>query len=170
MTTLSFSVSTSAETISNVKMLTSTRTIITSLRMSSDLNIREVGWYGGGNGSAAEPPEMLKKAAGVVQREDGDLGFGEWNCRAGQNNVIVRIDGTVAPCFPMYSASFDWGNIDQFSFNREQLTNMKKTCQKQCFSTLNHNLAYCYNDARVIKWMWENANRGFRGGVRSFED
>jgi hypothetical protein len=34
---------------------------------------------------------------------------------------------------------------------------------------LNHNLAYCYN-ARVIKWMWENVKRGFRGGVRSFED
>jgi hypothetical protein len=25
---------------------------------------------------------------------------------------------------------------------------------------LNHNLAYCYNDARVIKWMWENVKRG----------
>ena len=31
-------------------------------------------------------------------------------------------------------------------------------------------LAYCYNDARVIKWMWENVKRGFRGGIRSFED
>jgi len=51
--------------------------------------------------------------------------------------------------FPMYCASFDWGNIDQFSFNREQLVNMKKTCQKHCFSPLNHNLAYCSNDARA---------------------
>ena len=68
----------------------------------------------------------------------------------------------------MYSASFDWGNIDQFTFNRDQLDDMKKTCQKHCFSTLNHNL--CYNDACVIKWMWENVKRGFRGGVRSFED
>ena len=25
------------------------------------------------------------------------------------------------------------------------------------------------DDARVIKWMWENVKRGFRGGVRSFE-
>jgi hypothetical protein len=72
------------------------------------------------------------------------------------------------PWFPIYSASFDWGNIDQFSFNREQLTNMKKTCH--CFCTLNHNLAHGYNDARVIKCMWENANREFQGGVRSFED
>ena len=142
----------------------------TFVRMSSGLNIREVGWYGDSNGSEAETSENLTKAAGIVQGEDGNLGFGEWNCRAGQNNVIIRTDGTVAPCFPMYSASFDWGNIDEFTFNRDQLDGMKKTCQKHCFSTLNHNLAYCYNDARVIKWMWENVKRGFRGGVRSFED
>jgi radical SAM protein with 4Fe4S-binding SPASM domain len=113
---------------------------------------------------------MLRKAAGIVQGSDGNLAFDEWNCRAGQNNVIIRTDGTVAPCFPMYSASLDWGNIDNFAFDREQLTDMKKTCQKHCFSTLNHNLAYCYNDARVIKWTWENVKRGFRGGMRSFED
>ena len=126
----------------------------TFVRMSSGLNIHEVGWYCDGSRSNLETAEMLKKAAGVVQGDNGDLGFAEWNCRAGQNNVIIRTDGTVAPCFPMYSASFDWGNIDDFTFDREQLTNMKKTCQKHCFSTLNHNLAYCYNDARVIKWMW----------------
>jgi hypothetical protein len=34
---------------------------------------------------------------------------------------------------------------------------------------LNHNLAYCYHDAGVIKWMWENL-KGLRGGIRSFED
>jgi hypothetical protein len=62
-------------------------------------------------------------------------------------------DSTVAPCFPMYSASFDWGNIDDFTFDGDQLNDMKNTCEKQCFSTLNHNLAYCHNDARVIKWI-----------------
>jgi len=25
----------------------------------------------------------------------------------------------------MYSASFDWGNIDEFTFNRDQLDDMK---------------------------------------------
>jgi MoaA/NifB/PqqE/SkfB family radical SAM enzyme len=142
----------------------------TFVRMSSGLNIRDVGWYGDGKGSATESSEMLQKAVGITQDEDGELSFGEWNCRAGQNNVIIRTDGTVAPCFPMYSASFDWGNIDQFTFDRSQLKEMKKTCQKHCFSTLNHNLAYCYNDERVIKWMWENVKRGFRGGIRSFEE
>jgi len=142
----------------------------TFFRMSSGLDIRKVGWYGDRRASEAETAAMLKKAVGVVQGAAGELSFAEWNCRAGQNNVIIRTDGTVAPCFPMYSASFDWGNIENYTFDREQLTDMKKTCQKHCFSTLNHNLAYCYNDARVIKWMWQNVKRGFRGGMRSFED
>ena len=36
-----------------------------------------------------------------------------WNCRAGQNNMIIRVDGTLAPCFPMYSATYDWGVIEK---------------------------------------------------------
>ena len=28
-----------------------------------------------------------------------------WNCRAGHNMLIIRVDGTLAPCFPMYSAT-----------------------------------------------------------------
>jgi MoaA/NifB/PqqE/SkfB family radical SAM enzyme len=142
----------------------------TFLRMSSGLDIRKVGWHGDGKASQAQTADMLKNAAGIVQGNDGELSFAEWNCRAGQNNVIIRTDGTVAPCFPMYSSTFDWGNIDRFTFDRDQLTDMKRICQKHCFSTLNHNLAYCYNDARVINWIWEHAKRGFRGGARSFED
>ena len=29
----------------------------------------------------------------------------------------------------MYSASFDWGSIDQFTLDRDQLTDTKKTCK-----------------------------------------
>ena len=48
---------------------------------------------------------------------------------------------------------------------------MKKTCQQHRCSTLNHNLGYCYNDARAIKWLWQQARNRFNGGgVRSFED
>jgi hypothetical protein len=63
--------------------------------------------------------------------------------------VIIRTDGTVAPCFPMYASPFDWGNTDHPKFDNAQLADMKKSCQPQCFSTLNHNLAYCYDDSRV---------------------
>ena len=33
----------------------------------------------------------------------------EWNCRAGQNSLIIRTNGTLAPCFPMYSSGCNWG-------------------------------------------------------------
>jgi len=92
----------------------------------------------------------------------------EWNCRAGQNNVIVRVDGTLGPCFPMYSANHNWGAIENPKFDRRQLTEMKKECQPHCFSTLNHNLAFCYNDTRVVRWVLKQAVRGFQGVTGSF--
>jgi MoaA/NifB/PqqE/SkfB family radical SAM enzyme len=92
-----------------------------------------------------------------------------WSCRAGQNNVIIRVDGSLAPCFPMYSATYDWGTIGDHKFDVRQLDDMKESCQKHCFSTLNHNLAYCYNDMRVIRWLWKQAKNRFQGGADTFE-
>jgi MoaA/NifB/PqqE/SkfB family radical SAM enzyme len=92
----------------------------------------------------------------------------EWNCRAGHNNVIIRVDGTLAPCFPMYSATYDWGIVGKHRFEAKQLQEMKVGCQPHCFSTLNHNLAYCYDAARVIKWVGRQALRGFQGVSGSF--
>jgi MoaA/NifB/PqqE/SkfB family radical SAM enzyme len=123
-----------------------------------------------GAGSDGTEEELLANMPGIVRDENGGLRFTDWNCRAGQNNVIVRTDGTVGPCFPMYSATYDWGNIDGHKFQPAQLREMKNTCERHCFSTLNHNLGYCYNDARVIKWLWKQARNGFKGGARSFED
>jgi hypothetical protein len=70
----------------------------------------------------------------------------------------------------MYAATHDWGNIDHPKFDQDQMHEMKQVCQRHCFSTLNHNLSYCYNDQRVIKWLWEQAKKGFQGGAHSFED
>jgi len=92
----------------------------------------------------------------------------DWNCRAGQNNVIVRVDGTLGPCFPMYSATHDWGTIEKPRFENAQLQEMKKECQPHCFSTLNHNLAFCYNDGRAVRWVLKQAARGFQGVSGSF--
>jgi MoaA/NifB/PqqE/SkfB family radical SAM enzyme len=142
------------------------------MRMSSGLDLRKYGWNGDGTGTNGEMSKMLASMPGIVQGEDGDMRFSEWNCRAGQNNVIIRTDGTVAPCFPMYAATYDWGNIDKANFDRKQLRQMKQTCQRHCFSTLNHNLAYCYDDARVIKFLWNlMVTHRFQGGhAHSFED
>ncbi|MBV9508251.1 MAG: radical SAM protein [Acidobacteriia bacterium] len=104
--------------------------------------------------------EMRKFMRGKLQ---------EWNCRAGHNNVIIRVDGTLAPCFPMYSATYDWGVVGKHRFEAGQLNEMKEGCQSHCFSTLNHNLAYCYDAARAIKWVGKQAMRGFQGTSGSFE-
>jgi MoaA/NifB/PqqE/SkfB family radical SAM enzyme len=94
----------------------------------------------------------------------------EWDCRAGQNSLIIRTDGTLAPCFPMYSAAHDWGTAGQPRFEKQQLADMKVECQKRCFSTLNHNLAYCYNASRAIRWTLKQALHGFQGTTGGFED
>jgi MoaA/NifB/PqqE/SkfB family radical SAM enzyme len=141
------------------------------IRMASGTDLKRLGWNGDGTGMNGEVAKHLAGTPGIVQEENGELHFAEWNCRAGQNNVIIRTDGTVAPCFPMYASTFDWGNIDKHKFDAKQMSSMKSTCQRHCFSTLNHNLAYCYNDARVIKFVWKNmvTNR-MKGGAQSFED
>jgi MoaA/NifB/PqqE/SkfB family radical SAM enzyme len=141
------------------------------VRMASGADLKRLGWNGDGTGTNGDVAKHVAGMPGVEAGSDGELHFAEWNCRAGQNNVIIRTDGTVAPCFPMYASTYDWGNIDKHKFEAEQLTGMKKTCQQHCFSTLNHNLSYCYNDARVVKFVWTNLVKNkMQGGARSFED
>jgi MoaA/NifB/PqqE/SkfB family radical SAM enzyme len=93
----------------------------------------------------------------------------EWDCRAGQNSLIIRTNGTLAPCFPMYNASGGWGVAGRPCFDPAELASMKVECRKRCFSTLNHNLAYCYNASRAIRWVLKRAARGFQGTTGSFE-
>ena len=93
-----------------------------------------------------------------------------WDCRAGQNSIIIRTDGTLAPCFPFYSATEDWGVVGAPRFDVRELNEMKVTCQKHCFSTLNHNLAYCYKASRAIRWVLKQAAHGFQGTHGGFED
>lgn len=93
-----------------------------------------------------------------------------WDCRAGQNSMIIRTDGTLAPCFPTYGASYDWGIAGKPRFQSAQLQAMKQECQRHCFSTLNHTLAYCYNVRRVVKWTLKQSARGFQGATGTFED
>ena len=92
-----------------------------------------------------------------------------WNCRAGRNSVVIRTDGTLAPCSTLYSANCDWGHVGNPKFDAAQLDVMKGECQRNCFSTLQHNLGYCYDDRRVARWLARQAAHGFRGGATSFE-
>jgi MoaA/NifB/PqqE/SkfB family radical SAM enzyme len=92
-----------------------------------------------------------------------------WNCRAGHNTMIIRVDGTLGPCFPMYSATHDWGVIGSPRFERTQLADMKKTCERHCYSTLNHIVGYGYNDRRVIQWLFKQTRHRFQGIRGNFE-
>ena len=92
-----------------------------------------------------------------------------WNCRAGRNSIIIRTDGTLGPCMPLYSAAFDCGHIEHPAFDFGHLDGMKRECERNCFSTLNHNLGFCYDDRRVARFLVRMAARGFRSGAQSFE-
>jgi MoaA/NifB/PqqE/SkfB family radical SAM enzyme len=92
-----------------------------------------------------------------------------WNCRAGQNTMIIRVDGTLAPCFPRYSATHDWGVVGSPKFETDQLAEMKLSCEPNCFSTLNHIVGWGYNDRRAIRWLLRQARHGFQGIQGNFE-
>ena len=68
----------------------------------------------------------------------------------------------------MYSAAHDWGVIENHKFDVPQLNEMKKSCQTDCFSTLNHNLGFCYNDSRVVRWVLRHATQCFQEVDGSF--
>ena len=57
----------------------------------------------------------------------------QWDCRAGQNSLIIRTDGTLAPCFPMYSATQDWGVARQPRFESRQLARHEGGMPKALF-------------------------------------
>ncbi len=91
-----------------------------------------------------------------------------WNCRAGHNMLIIRVDGTLAPCFPMYSSTHDWGTVGNHKFEHQQLDEMKEECTRHCLSTCNYILGFCYNTRRVAWWGLKQAMRGFKGVSGSF--
>jgi len=91
-----------------------------------------------------------------------------WDCRAGQNSLIIRTDGSLAPCFPMYSATHDWGTVGNHKFEVKQLDEMKVECTKHCLSTCNYILGYCYDNKRVITWGLKQALHGFKGASNGF--
>jgi MoaA/NifB/PqqE/SkfB family radical SAM enzyme len=91
-----------------------------------------------------------------------------WICRAGQSSVIVRLDGTLAPCFTYYSDTTDWGTIGDPRIDRAQLDGLKKTCTAHCLSTCQHTLGYAYDASHALRWLVKQARNGFRGVTGSF--
>jgi MoaA/NifB/PqqE/SkfB family radical SAM enzyme len=91
-----------------------------------------------------------------------------WACRAGQNALIIRTDGTLAPCFTMYSASTDWGAVGDPRFDEGQLDEMKRECHAHCLSTCQHTLGYAFSAWNTLRWLGRQARNGFRGVTGSY--
>lgn len=115
--------------------------------------------------------KMVDSVARLQNMKGFMRGVGEhWGCRAGQNWLIIRTNGTLAPCFPMYNTRYDWGTVGDHKFDKKQLLEMKQGCEPHCFSTLGYNIAYCYSTTRVLKWLVKQAKHGFQGATGSFDD
>jgi MoaA/NifB/PqqE/SkfB family radical SAM enzyme len=91
-----------------------------------------------------------------------------WACRAGQSSVIIRTDGTLAPCFTYYSDKTDWGTVGDPRFAVRELDRLKSTCTAHCLSTCQHTLGYAYNATHALRWLGRQARNGFRGVTGSF--
>lgn len=86
-----------------------------------------------------------------------------WRCLAGQNTLVIRTDGTLAPCFPMYSAKYDWGVIGDHKFDVNQLDEMKKSCTTHCLSTCQYTVGYYFSNRNVLWTIIKQLLHGHQG-------
>ncbi|GMR04427.1 MAG: hypothetical protein BMS9Abin23_0324 [Thermodesulfobacteriota bacterium] len=105
--------------------------------------------------------EHLNAMKGFVRHESKP-----WACRAGHNSLVVRLDGTLAPCFELYSSKKDWGKIFAPKFDPLALTRQKKECNPKCLSTCNYQIAHYYeNNRRALQWIYKHFHKGFFQGM-----
>ena len=93
-------------------------------------------------------------------------GAAPWPCRAGQNMVVCRTDGTLAPCYPWRESGHDWGSVGSPKFDTCQPAEIKQRCSESCFSTVAYMLANYYDIRRVAREVSAQAARRLRAGVR----
>jgi MoaA/NifB/PqqE/SkfB family radical SAM enzyme len=86
-----------------------------------------------------------------------------WRCLAGQNTLVIRTDGTLSPCFPMYSASTDWGVVGAPRFDEAQLDRMKQSCNAHCLSTCQYSVGYYFNNRNVLWTIAKQLLHGHQG-------
>ena len=88
-----------------------------------------------------------------------------WSCRAGELTMIIRLDGSFAPCFELYGADEDWGNIyGGPQFDLAKLRNQKKECSPHCLSTCNYQVNhYTRGMLYSLQWLAKHAYGSFLG-------
>jgi MoaA/NifB/PqqE/SkfB family radical SAM enzyme len=88
-----------------------------------------------------------------------------WQCRAGHNSLVIRTDGTLAPCFELYSSTKDWGRIFDPRLEPEKLMEQKQECNGKCLSTCNFQVSHYYESyGRCFDWVLKHIHRGFYTG------
>ena len=75
-----------------------------------------------------------------------------WPCRAGRNSSAIRVDGSLSPCFGLYSSDTDWGHIGAPKFDPERIEAVKKQCLRHCLSTCQFTMGHYYEGLGF--WYW----------------
>lgn len=85
----------------------------------------------------------------------------DWSCRAGRHTTCVRIDGSLSPCFGLYSSTEDWGRIWAPRYDAEMLQRQKQQCQAHCLSTCQLTMHHYYDVLYgAPRWVWKHAMTG----------
>jgi MoaA/NifB/PqqE/SkfB family radical SAM enzyme len=88
-----------------------------------------------------------------------------WPCRAGELSMIIRLDGSFAPCFELYGSPEDWGSLYEGpKFDPVRLSEQKKKCSPHCLSTCNYQTNhYARSVHRCLQWVTKHAYAHFFG-------
>ena len=85
---------------------------------------------------------------------------------------IIRTNGRSHRVFRFTTRPTIRGRLSNQKFDVQQLDEMKKGFEPQAaaFRRSGYNVAYCYDAARVMKWLFKQAQHGFQGVTGSFEE
>ncbi len=84
----------------------------------------------------------------------------KWDCRAGHNGILIKPDGSLAPCFDLITDGRDWGRIWQPKFDRKELEKVKSKCIHKCLSTCFYTMGHYYHPTEILKWMMKHTRIG----------
>jgi len=77
-----------------------------------------------------------------------------WPCQAGNLSLVIRLDGSFAPCFELYGSDEDWGNIYEGpKFDPDRLSKIKMRCTPTCLSTCNFQVCH-YSSSFLYTFQW----------------
>jgi MoaA/NifB/PqqE/SkfB family radical SAM enzyme len=84
---------------------------------------------------------MANSATGLLEMRAVLRGEGSCReCGAGREMVVIRTDGSLAPCLPLSGSAGDWGEAGNPSLDPARLEEIKGTCRRGCRCTLDQGL------------------------------